>query len=186
MKNSYILGLSGLVLGAVSVGYTLQASEPALADTGAATQSARAGDPQRPMIKTAQAGAGPEITVYKSPSCGCCADWVEHLESHGFGVEVKTVDNVNAVKVEHGVPREMASCHTALIDGFVVEGHVPAPDIKAYLEYRKANFGDRTTGLSVPGMPHGTPGMETGRQDSYQVLAFTANGGNRVFKRYEY
>lgn len=186
MKKLYALGASGLVLSAAGVGYTLQTSGPAVADTKPVAPLVAAANAQTATEGAAKAAPGPDITVYKSPNCGCCADWAEHLEAHGFVVEIEAVDNLNAVKVEHDVPREMASCHTALVDGLVVEGHVPAPDIKAYLEHRKANFGDRTIGLSVPAMPHGTPGMETGRQDDYQVLAFTAGGSSRVYKSYEH
>tara|TARA_R100000322_G_scaffold15370_2_gene9253 strand:+ start:1209 stop:1691 length:483 start_codon:yes stop_codon:yes gene_type:complete len=157
------MGFSGLVLGAAVVGYNLQASEPAATETAQATS---------------------EITVYKSPSCSCCADWAEHLENNGFTVQVETVDDLRAIKSQYEVPREMASCHTAVIDGLVVEGHVPAGDIKAYVANPNAGFGDETVGLSVPGMPHGTPGMETGRQDSYAVLAFTADGDTETVKSY--
>lgn len=163
MKRFYILGFSGLVLGTAAVGYSLQASEPAVAES---------------------AQTASEITVYKSPNCGCCADWAEHLENNGFAVQIESVDNLQAIKIQHDVPREMASCHTAVIDGLVVEGHVPASDIRAYLANPTARLGDKTIGLSVPGMPHGTPGMETGRNDSYAVLAFTADGKTETVKSY--
>lgn len=163
MKRLYTLGFSGLVLGAAVVGYNLQASEPLVVETAQATS---------------------EITVYKSPNCGCCADWVEHLEKNGFAVQIESVENLQAIKSEYGVPREMMSCHTAVIDGLVVEGHVPASDVKAYLANPTAGFGEETVGLSVPGMPHGTPGMETGRKDSYAVLAFTADGDTETVKSY--
>ena len=175
MKRLYTLGFSGLVLGAAVIGYNLQASEPAVAEVD---QTADAG-----LVKTAQ--AEPEITVYKSPSCSCCADWVEHVDKHGFAVKVETVDNLQAIKNEYDVPREMASCHTAVIDGFVVEGHVPANDIKEYLERRKVDFGDKSIGIAVPGMVQGSPGMETGRKESYAVLAFTADGESRVVETYD-
>lgn len=165
MKRLYTLGFSGLVLGTAVVGYNLQASEPAVAETAQATS---------------------EITVYKSPNCGCCAEWAEHLEKNGFAVQIESVDDLQAIKSEYEVPREMASCHTAVIDGLVMEGHVPASDIKAYLANPTAGFGDETIGLSVPGMPHGTPGMETGRQDDYSVLAFTASGDTEIVKSYNY
>ncbi|MAC23030.1 DUF411 domain-containing protein, partial [Marinobacter sp.] len=90
-------------------------------------------------------------------------------------------DNLNEIKQQHGVPRDMASCHTALVDDLVIEGHVPANDIVAYLEDPQFN----TIGLSVPGMPHGTPGMETGRKDDYQVIAFNANGKQGVFREHK-
>lgn len=120
------------------------------------------------------------ITIYKSANCGCCQSWAEHLAANGFETRIVETNNLNAVKQEHGVTRDMASCHTALIDGLVIEGHVPAGDILAYLENPQPD----TTGLSVPGMPHGTPGMETGRKDDYQVIAFNANGQQRVFREH--
>lgn len=163
MKRLYTMGFSGLVLGAAVVGYNLQASEPAVTETAQATS---------------------EITVYKSPSCSCCEDWAEHLENNGFTVQIETMDDLQTIKRQYEIPREMASCHTAVIDGLVVEGHVPAGDIKAYLANPSAGFGDETVGLSVPGMPHGTPGMETGRKDNYSVLAFTADGDIETVKRY--
>lgn len=163
MKRFYTLGFSGLVLGTAVVGYNLQASEPPVAETAQATS---------------------EIMVYKSPNCGCCAEWAEHLEKNGFTVQIETVDDLQAIKSNYDIPREMMSCHTAVIDGLVVEGHVPASDIKAYLANPAAGFGEETVGLSVPGMPHGTPGMETGRKDSYAVLAFTTDGDTETVKSY--
>lgn len=180
MKRLYAVGFSGLVLGAAVVGYNIQASEP----TQVASQAMQDATSE-PANGGSLSGVSREITVYKSPNCGCCAEWAEHLETHGFAVEMKAVDNLQAIKIENDVPREMASCHTALIDGLVVEGHVPAEDIIAYLENSKKTFNDKTVGLSVPGMPHGTPGMETGRKDSFAVLAFTADGENRVVKSYD-
>jgi len=165
MKKPMIVGLLAFAVGSTAIGFTVQASEPAAA-SAVQNQSA--------------------ITVYKSASCSCCTGWVEHLERNGFDVEVKNTNNINEVKMSHQVPREMASCHTALIDGFVVEGHVPASDLKNYLARAAHPFGDKTIGISVPGMPHGTPGMETGRQDSYDVLAFTATGQTESVKRYQF
>lgn len=184
MKSTVALGMSGLVLSAAIVGYNLQASEPAVADVAPTAQPALAEGAAVAVSDKAETEAGPQITVYKSPSCGCCADWAKHLETHGFAVDVQSVENMQAIKVEQGVPREMASCHTAVVDGLVVEGHVPAPDIKAYLEHRKNNFGDKTVGLAVPGMPHGSPGMETGRVDPYDVVAFSADGQSRIVNSY--
>lgn len=123
---------------------------------------------------------GPAITIYKSPDCGCCQSWVEHLDANGFETTIVETSNLGEVKQQYDVPRNMVSCHTALIDDLVIEGHVPATDITAYLENPQAG----TTGLSVPGMPHGAPGMETGRKEDYQVIAFSANGHHRVFREY--
>ena len=117
------------------------------------------------------------IHVYKSPTCGCCTDWVKHLEDNGFEVEISEVDNVTPVKIEAGLTPALASCHTAFINDYVIEGHVPADDIKRLLSQAP-----QARGLSVPGMPAGSPGMEMGdRKDTYQVLLFNANGQTQVF-----
>ena len=123
--------------------------------------------------------AEPEITVYKSPTCGCCTEWVDHLKENGLEGESVDVRDLNRIKAMVGVSPELASCHTALVDGYVIEGHVPARDIKRLLTERPD-----VKGLTVPGMPHGSPGMETGRQDSYQVLTFDAEGNTQEFARY--
>lgn len=158
-------GVAAIVFAAGATTLAIQAGEPAEATASVASNSA----------------SGPAITMYKSPNCSCCQSWAEHLDAHGFEISIVETDNLNEVKQEHGVPRSMASCHTALIDDLVIEGHVPADDIVAYLENPQFN----TVGLSVPGMPHGTPGMETGRKDDYQVLAFNSNGQTRVFSEYK-
>jgi len=111
------------------------------------------------------------ITVYKSPTCGCCGKWIEHLEAGGFAVEVIEVKNVGQIKKKSGVPAELASCHTALVDGYVIEGHVPAEDVKRLLEERP-----EITGLAVPAMPIGSPGMEGPNPEPYEVIAFTEEG----------
>ncbi len=122
--------------------------------------------------------AGPAITVYKSATCGCCALWVKHLEEAGFDVTVRETEALQAIKVEHGVGDHLASCHTALIDGYVVEGHVPADDIRSMLASRP-----NIVGLAVPGMIIGTPGMEIAGQPAqpYQVLAFDREGRTTVY-----
>ncbi len=125
--------------------------------------------------------SGTEVTVYKSPFCGCCGQWIEHLEQSGFDVEAVNTEELAVVKTRQGVPEELASCHTAVVDGYVVEGHVPAADIARLLDERPA-----VRGLSVPGMPVGSPGMEdpSGRSESYEVLTFDDEGDTRVFSRY--
>ena len=122
--------------------------------------------------------AGPAITVYKSATCGCCALWVKHLEEAGFDVSVRETEALQAIKAEHGVGDHLASCHTALIDGYVVEGHVPADDIRSMLASRPD-----IAGLAVPGMIIGTPGMEIAGQPAqpYQVLAFDREGRTTVY-----
>lgn len=130
----------------------------------------------------ASAVQGKEIAVYRSETCGCCKSWIAHLEKHGFVIKDHVERDMNAVKAKYGVPAEMASCHTAIVDGYVIEGHVPAQDIVAMLEKKPA-----IQGLSVPAMPVGTPGMEdpaTGRKDPFSVMSFSKDG-TRVHRRYE-
>jgi len=120
-----------------------------------------------------------EIIVYKSPTCGCCSKWIDHLRDEGFHVTEKNSNNVDQIKREQGVKRKHTSCHTALVEGYVVEGHVPANDIKRLLQEKP-----KITGLAVPGMPMGSPGMEGDYEDPYEVLAFTKGGKTNIFSRY--
>ena len=120
-----------------------------------------------------------EITVYKSPTCGCCNQWIDHQEDNGFSVIKKDMRDVNAFKADYGVTPRLASCHTAVVDGYVVEGHVPAADIRRLLAERPA-----VRGLTVPGMPMGSPGMEGPRKDPYDVLTFDGQGNTTVFSRH--
>ncbi len=122
----------------------------------------------------------PTVTVYKSPTCNCCADWVAHMREQGFPVEITSRFNVKPVKRQVGVPSSLAACHTAVVDNYVVEGHVPAQEVKKLLRKKPD-----VRGLSVPGMPVGSPGMERGnRVEPYEVLAFTPAGDTTVFARY--
>ncbi|RDB42307.1 DUF411 domain-containing protein [Halomonas sp. DQ26W] len=124
--------------------------------------------------------AGPVVEMYQDPNCGCCTDWADHLKEAGFEVRQHKTSDMRSVKVEHGVTQELSSCHTALVDGYVIEGHVPAADIKRLLE-EKPNV----VGLTVPGMPHGSPGMETGRYDDYAVLTWRHGGRTpAIFSEY--
>jgi len=116
------------------------------------------------------------VTVYKSPTCGCCVKWIDHLEGHGFTVEARDVRDTRALKQEHGVPSGLEACHTALIEGYVIEGHVPAEDIGRLLRERPP-----VAGLAVPGMPIGSPGMEGPRPEAYRVLSFDAVGHTEIF-----
>ena len=119
-------------------------------------------------------------TVYKDPNCGCCNKWIEHLTRAGFVVEAYNRDDMSAVKAELGVPRRLESCHTALIDGYVVEGHVPVSDIERLLLERPGGLG-----LAVPGMPIGSPGMEYGNErEPYEVVLFRADGRQTTFAQY--
>ena len=122
----------------------------------------------------------PTVTVYKSPSCNCCAEWVTHMREQGFPVEIQSRFNVKPVKRKVGVPSSLAACHTAVVNNYVVEGHVPAKDVKQLLRENP-----KVRGLSVPGMPVGSPGMERGnRVEPYKVLTFTPAGDTTVFARY--
>ncbi len=118
------------------------------------------------------------ITVYKDPNCGCCKKWVSHLEANGFKVTAHDRTDMDALKDSLGVPKALRSCHTAVVGALLVEGHVPAADIQ------KAMSGKYTgmVGLGAPGMPAGSPGMEMGgRADRFDVIAFDAKGGTKVF-----
>ncbi len=119
----------------------------------------------------------PVVTVYKSPTCGCCSKWVEHLEQAGYRVDAVDRVDMMAVKDSLGVPSNLASCHTAVVDGYVVEGHVPAEQIARLLDERP-----EAVGIAVPGMPAGSPGMEMGdRRDPYDVIAFDEAGDGAVY-----
>lgn len=120
------------------------------------------------------------VDVYKSPSCGCCSKWIDHLKANGFTVRSHDTDNVAQHKHRLGVPSGYGSCHTAEIGGYVVEGHVPARDIKRLLKERP-----RARGLVVPAMPVGSPGMEEGnRKDPYDVFLVNRNGSTRTYAQY--
>ncbi len=123
------------------------------------------------------------ITVYRSPTCECCKRWIEHLEKHDFVVKDNIVTNTYNVKEAVGLPKQMASCHTAIVGDYVIEGHVPANDIKALLTDKPTTI----IGLSVPQMPHGTPGMETSiRYDNFNVLSFSKDDKASIFSSYKH
>lgn len=122
------------------------------------------------------------MQVWKDPNCGCCKDWIAHLEKNGLATA--TIEQGNsAARARLGMPQKFGSCHTALIQGYVIEGHVPAADIQRLLKEKP-----RALGLSVPGMPIGSPGMDGpaygGRRDAYQVLLIQRDGGTTVFNTY--
>jgi hypothetical protein len=125
------------------------------------------------------ATAKPTVAVFKSPTCGCCAKWNEHMTAAGYAVTSRDLQDVNAIKDEHRIPAALRSCHTALVGGYVVEGHVPADVVAKLLAERPAGV----IGIAVPGMPVGSPGMESpdGFKTPYQVLAFTKDGQSRVY-----
>lgn len=120
-----------------------------------------------------------EITVYKSPTCKCCEKWITHLEDAGFNVTAKNSSDMYRIKQSTGIEPKLQSCHTALVDGYVIEGHVPATDIKRLLKERPA-----VSGLTVPGMPIGSPGMEGPYKEPYEVLTFDKDDQTKVYARY--
>ncbi|MEX2498977.1 MAG: DUF411 domain-containing protein [Wenzhouxiangellaceae bacterium] len=121
-----------------------------------------------------------EMVVYHDPNCGCCGKWIEHMEQHGFSVESVHESNMSAIKRELGVPENLPSCHTATVGGYVIEGHVPADDVMKLLDERPD-----AKGLSVPGMPLGSPGMEYGEtRHAFDVVSFDKAGGTEIFNHY--
>ncbi|ART80563.1 DUF411 domain-containing protein [Oceanisphaera avium] len=118
------------------------------------------------------------LTVYKSPSCGCCEDWVSHMQEEGFVVKVIDRDNMLPIKQQAEVSPALASCHTAFIEGYVIEGHVPSADVRQLLETKP-----QVRGLTIPGMPQSAPGMDI-PGTPYEVLSFDEQGQTQVFSRY--
>lgn len=127
----------------------------------------------------ARAEAPVRVEAFKSPYCGCCQKWVEHMRKNGFEIVAKDVDDVPAVRKGLGMPDRYGSCHTAKVGGYVIEGHVPAEDVRRLLRERP-----RAVGLSAPGMPQGSPGMETSTPQAYDTLLVRANGGHEVFAKH--
>ena len=123
--------------------------------------------------------SAPLVEVFKSPSCGCCTQWAEHLQANGFRVSMTNVADMNVVKRHEGVPAHALSCHTARVEGYIVEGHVPADDIRRLLRERPA-----VKGIAAPGMPVGSPGMESPNPEPYTVYSFDENGKRAVFSRH--
>jgi hypothetical protein len=123
--------------------------------------------------------AAPVITVYKDPSCGCCTNWVKHLSANGFVATVHDSPDMDSIKRNMRVPADLQSCHTAVVERYVIEGHVPAADIKKLLSTKEA-----VQGLAAPGMPMGSPGMEGATKDRYDVIAFSTDGKTRVFAKH--
>ena len=131
---------------------------------------------------TPPTAAATPLEVWKDPNCGCCQDWVDHMQANGFAVKVHATGN-NAVRARLGLPQKLGSCHTALVGGYVVEGHVPASDVRKLLQQKP-----KALGLAVPGMPVGSPGMDGAvygdRRDPYDVLLVAHDGSTRVFNSY--
>lgn len=133
-------------------------------------------------VVSAGAQDGPAaITVYKSPTCGCCSQWIEHMRKNGFTVKSMDVDDIDRVKSAYGVPAAGASCHTALVKGYVVEGHVPASSVTRLLREKP-----KIVGLAVPGMPVGSPGMEMpgGQKEPFDVVSFDKAGKLALYEKH--
>jgi hypothetical protein len=120
-----------------------------------------------------------EIAVYKTPWCGCCGQWIDRMRSQGHAVTSWNMEDLDAVKKMARVPEDLQSCHTAMVAGYVIEGHVPAADLKRLLAERP-----EAQGLAVPGMPGGSAGMEGAEAEPYEVMLFQSDGSARVFSRY--
>ncbi len=131
------------------------------------------------LLGTAPDAGETEVMVYKTPTCGCCSKWMDHLEANGFEVKSKDLKNLSSVKRMNGVPTQLSSCHTAIVGGYFVEGHVPAEDVKRLLEERPD-----VAGIAVPRMPEGSPGMEGPNPEPYSVLAVKKDGSVEVFARH--
>jgi len=136
-----------------------------------------------PLAARAAAPTAASVHVWKTPTCGCCTDWITHLRDNGFQVEVQDVPDTSAVRERLGIPMEYGSCHTAQVDGYALEGHVPSREIRRLLAERPA-----AVGLAVPGMPLGSPGMDgpeyEGRKHPYDVLLVRRWGLTRVYQAY--
>ncbi len=119
-----------------------------------------------------------EVLVYKTPACDCCTKWAEHLRDSGFSVMTEEIADLTQLKRRHGVQKGIASCHTAIVEGYVIEGHVPGEVIRRLLEERPS-----VVGLAVPGMPMGSPGMEGPFTEPYEILSFDREGRTEVYAR---
>jgi len=131
--------------------------------------------------RSASAQTKTPIAVYKDPSCGCCHNWVEHMKANGFAPTVTDTSDVNKIKRAHGMPEALWSCHTALIGAYVIEGHVPASDVRRLL----AEQPKTVAGLTIPGMPASAPGMDVKPFQPYTVLSFDAKGKTAVFAEHK-
>jgi hypothetical protein len=132
------------------------------------------------LLTSPALATGENMTVYRSPSCRCCGHWVEHMQAAKFEVQEVVTDEMAAIKAQYGIPEALASCHTAIVENYRIEGHVPAADVQRLLAERPDILG-----IAAPGMPVGAPGMEMGdRVDAYTVVAFTADGDTATFAQH--
>lgn len=133
-----------------------------------------------PLLSSFSASAATPIHVYKTASCDCCTAWVKHLSGAGFAVQVTTTEDTAAVRMKMGIPEAFGACHSATIQGYAIEGHVPAAEIRRLLALKP-----QAIGLAVPSMPPGSPGMEVGdRKDPYKVFLIDRQGKDTVFAGY--
>ncbi len=174
MRSSTLVSL-GLVVAAIGVTAVIATGRDADPAPAPAPLTAPA---VQGLAAPAAPGVLPVITVYKSPSCGCCTLWVDHVKEAGFEVVVNDIHDLSEIKAGAGVPARLQSCHTAIVDGYALEGHVPADLIQRMLAERPA-----VAGLAVPGMPMGSPGMEGPRKDPYDVVTFDAKGETTVYAK---
>lgn len=131
------------------------------------------------IVAAFAAQAADKVEVFKSPYCGCCGQWVEYMKRNGFEVKVTDVDNVDAARKRLGMPQKYGACHTATVGGYVVEGHVPAEDVRRLLAQKP-----KAVGIAVPSMPPGSPGMPSDKPVSYDTLLVRHDGGSDVFSRH--
>ena len=130
--------------------------------------------------RSAEAQTPTKLVVYKSPTCGCCQKWVEHMSANGFTSTVNNHPDMDPIKKQHKIPAELQSCHTTLVGGYVIEGHVPASDVKKLLAAKPKGI----LGLTIPGMPASAPGMDLTPFQPYTVLTFDAKGTTAVYARH--
>lgn len=174
MRYINMIGIIGLLAGILLAACAAPASDQAAGEQARTSEQA-AGE----QVTAAQATR--EMIVYRSPTCGCCSDWVGYMQQHGYTVTVEDVQDLAALKAEHNVPSALQSCHTAVIDGYVIEGHVPVEDIERLLTERPA-----VVGIGVPGMPVGSPGMEVDgvAPQPFDVMTFDVSGATEVYSSY--
>lgn len=153
---------SGLIATTIAVAGCSAADDPAAQTTADSVQ---------------HVAADTELIVFRSPTCGCCGKWIEHMEAAGFRVKDEVTEDMTAIKEQYGVLEQLASCHTTIVDGYVVEGHIPAVDVQRLLTEKPD-----VAGIAVPGMPIGSPGMESGDYvEPYTVFSFKEDGTTAAF-----
>lgn len=159
----WIIGITALVV-TIAIGASIYTNNLA------PRQTAASDIPLPPVVKT--------VVAYRSPTCGCCGEWVKRMEAAGFIIEDHITEDMEAVKQRYQVPDNLISCHTAIADGYVIEGHVPPNDVQRLLQEEP-----KVLGIAVPGMPIGSPGMESGDiREPYAVYSFTQDGHTEVFQ----